>query len=71
LQDRHFTLQSLARNDLNATNAAQTAEKRVVPTRESCGPLSARNLVDYLDLVVVEFEPLIPPVFEPLVCPGA
>lgn len=38
--------------------------------RESAGG-AFKHKFRYLDLVVVELEPLAPLVFEPLVCPGA
>jgi hypothetical protein len=53
-------------------NAAQRVPKREwAPARGRLGPFSARQFVDYLDLVVVEPGPRMPPLFEPLVCPGA
>jgi hypothetical protein len=41
------------------------------PSSGKAAAILTYQFADHLDLVVVELEPLIPPAFEPLVCPGA
>jgi hypothetical protein len=55
-------------NQVNKKAARREAELLKAGTRRLA---PAGKISPYLDFVVVELEPLIPLVFEPLVCPGA